>query len=488
MLDLPMTLSSVRRICCIGAGYVGGPTMAVIADRCPDLQVTVVDLNEQRIAAWNDSDLSKLPVYEPGLDAVVGRARGRNLSFSTAVDEAIAAADMVFISVNTPTKTKGLGAGQASDLRWVEACARQVAKVATGHTIVVEKSTLPVRTAQAIKEILAAAQGEGTDGRSFSVLSNPEFLAEGTAISDLEGPDRVLIGGEDAAAIDALASVYAHWVPQEKILRTNLWSSELSKLTANAFLAQRISSINSIAAFCEATGADVREVARAIGTDSRIGPKFLQAGPGFGGSCFQKDILNLVYLCRHFGLPEVADYWESVVTLNTWQQHRISRLVVQKLFGTVTGKRLAVLGFAFKADTNDTREAPAIRICRDLLEEGAQLAIHDPKVETDQIARDLHLEASAVPDPNAGPSRAALSGEGTWWKADDVASTVAGADAVLILTEWQQYRQLDWQALAPLLRQPAWIFDARSVVDPAAVAAAGLQLWRVGDGGDPITR
>ena len=491
MLDLPMTLSSVRRICCIGAGYVGGPTMAVIADRCPDLQVTVVDLNEQRIAAWNDSDLSKLPVYEPGLDAVVGRARGRNLSFSTAVDEAIAAADMVFISVNTPTKTKGLGAGQASDLRWVEACARQVAKVATGHTIVVEKSTLPVRTAQAIKEILAAAQGEGTDGRSFSVLSNPEFLAEGTAISDLEGPDRVLIGGEDAAAIDALASVYAHWVPQEKILRTNLWSSELSKLTANAFLAQRISSINSIAAFCEATGADVREVARAIGTDSRIGHKFLQAGPGFGGSCFQKDILNLVYLCRHFGLPDVADYWESVVTLNTWQQHRISRLVVQKLFGTVTGKRLAVLGFAFKADTNDTREAPAIRICRDLLEEGAQLAIHDPKVakvEADQIARDLHLEASAVSDPNAGPSRAALSGEGTWWKADDVGSTVAGADAVLILTEWQQYRQLDWQALAPLLRQPAWIFDARSVVDPAVVAAAGLQLWRVGDGGDPFTR
>ena len=487
MLDLPMTLSSVRRICCIGAGYVGGPTMAVIADRCPDLQVTVVDLNEQRIAAWNDSDLSKLPVYEPGLDAVVGRARGRNLSFSTAVDEAIAAADMVFISVNTPTKTKGLGAGQASDLRWVEACARQVAKVATGHTIVVEKSTLPVRTAQAIKEILAAAQGEGMGQRSFSVLSNPEFLAEGTAISDLEGPDRVLIGGEDAAAIDALASVYAHWVPQEKILRTNLWSSELSKLTANAFLAQRISSINSIAAFCEATGADVREVARAIGTDSRIGPKFLQAGPGFGGSCFQKDILNLVYLCRHFGLPDVADYWESVVTLNTWQQHRISRLVVQKLFGTVTGKRLAVLGFAFKADTNDTREAPAIRICSDLLDEGAQLAIHDPKVEADQIARDLRLEASAVPDPNSGPSKAALSGEGTWWKADDVASTMARADAVLILTEWRQYRQLDWQDLAPLLRQPAWIYDARSVVDPAAVAAAGLQLWRVGDGGDPIT-
>ena len=295
MVDLPMTLSSVpnsaavavRRICCIGAGYVGGPTMAVIADRCPELQVTVVDLNEQRIAAWNDSDLSNLPVFEPGLDVVVGRARGRNLSFTTAVDEAIAAADMVFISVNTPTKTKGLGAGQASDLRWVESCARQVAKVATGHTIVVEKSTLPVRTAQVIKEILAAAQGESADGRSFSVLSNPEFLAEGTAINDLEGPDRVLIGGEDAAAIDALASVYAHWVPQEKILRTNLWSSELSKLTANAFLAQRISSIGSIAAFCEATGADVREVARAIGTDRRIG-QFLQASPGLAAAASKK--------------------------------------------------------------------------------------------------------------------------------------------------------------------------------------------------------
>ena len=281
----------VRSICCIGAGYVGGPTMAVIADRCPDMHVSVVDINEQRIASWNESDLSNLPVYEPGLDAVVARARGRNLFFSSCVDQAIAAADMVYF-VNTPTKTSGLGAGQASDLRWVEACARQVAKAASGHTIVVEKSTLPVRTAQVIKEILAAAQAEDAGGRSFSVLSNPEFLAEGSAIRDLETPDRVLIGGDDSAAIDALASIYAHWVPQERILRTNLWSSELSKLTANAFLAQRISSINSIAAFCEVTGADVREVARAIGTDTRIGSKFLEAGPGFGGSCFQKTYLT----------------------------------------------------------------------------------------------------------------------------------------------------------------------------------------------------
>jgi UDPglucose 6-dehydrogenase len=447
--------------------------MAVIADRCPQVQVQVVDINQARIDAWNEADLGKLPVYEPGLDSVVERARGRNLHFSTEVEASIAAADMVFISVNTPTKTKGLGAGQASDLRWVEACARTVAKAATGHTIVVEKSTLPVRTAAVIKTILEAAS-EGEDQRTFSVLSNPEFLAEGTAIRDLESPDRVLIGGDDSGSIDALAEIYAHWVPQEQILRTNLWSSELSKLTANAFLAQRISSINSIAAFCEASGADVREVARAIGTDSRIGPKFLNAGPGFGGSCFQKDILNLVYLCRHFGLPEVADYWESVVALNTWQQHRIARLVVQKLFGTVTGKRLAILGFAFKADTNDTREAPAIRICQDLLEEGAQLVIHDPKVGTDQMSRDLQQESASQVD--------ALSGSGSWARANSVEDAVMGADAVLVLTEWQHYRDLNWQALAARMRKPAWVFDARAVADPAQIKAAGLSLWRVGDG------
>ena len=447
--------------------------MAVVADRCPGVQVTVVDLNQTRIDAWNNPDLSRLPIYEPGLDVVVGRARGRNLSFSTEVEVAIAEADMVFISVNTPTKTKGLGAGQASDLRWVEACARTVAQAATGHTIVVEKSTLPVRTAAAIKTILEAAS-DADDQRTFSVLSNPEFLAEGTAIRDLEAPDRVLIGGDDQASIDALAEIYAHWVPEKQILRTNLWSSELSKLTANAFLAQRISSINSIAAVCEASGADVREVAKAIGTDRRIGPNFLNAGPGFGGSCFQKDILNLVYLSRHFGLPEVADYWESVVVLNTWQQHRISRLVVQKLFGTVTGKRLAILGFAFKADTNDTRESPAIRICADLLEEGAQLAIHDPKVEVQQMARDLKQQPAFQAD--------ALSGTGSWANARSVEDAVTGADGVLVLTEWQHYRDLNWITLATLMRKPAWVFDARAVVDSTQINAAGLSLWRVGDG------
>ena len=455
------------KICCIGAGYVGGPTMAMIAKQCPDIPVHVVDLNQARIDAWNSNEL---PIYEPGLHEVVQEARGRNLTFSTQVDAAINEADMVFISVNTPTKTYGIGAGRAANLEFVEKCARQIARSSSGHKIVVEKSTLPVRTAQAVKRILSSEAKHLT----FDVLSNPEFLAEGTAIDDLLDPDRVLIGGESPEAINALCDVYARWIPKERILTTNLWSSELSKLTANAFLAQRISSINSIAAFCEASGADVREVARAIGTDSRIGGKFLNAGPGFGGSCFQKDILNLVYLCRHFGLPEVADYWESVVALNTWQQHRIARLVVQKLFGTVTGKRLAILGFAFKADTNDTREAPAIRICGDLLEEGAQLAIHDPKVDPAQIARDLKQEAAPAAD--------ALSGTGSWAMAASVDEAVTGADAVLILTEWCQYRELNWADLAARMRRPAWVFDARAVSDPHQVRAAGLSFWRVGDG------
>ncbi len=449
--------------------------MAVIADRCPQIQVTLVDLNAERIAAWNDEDLSRLPVYEPGLADVVGRRRGRNLHFTTEVNGVIADADMVFLSVNTPTKTRGLGAGQASDLRWIEASARTVAAQATGHTIVVEKSTLPVRTAEAIKEILSASQVEG-DGSSktFSVLSNPEFLAEGTAIPDLEDPDRVLIGGEDPDAIEALAMIYQHWVKPERILRTNLWSSELSKLTANAFLAQRISSINAIGALCEVTGADVKEVARAIGADTRLGPKFLSAGPGFGGSCFRKDILNLVYLCRHYGLEQAAHYWEQVVDLNSWQQQRIARLVVSRLFGTVSGKRLAVLGFAFKADTNDTRESPAIGICRDLLEEGAHLCIHDPKVDPGQITRDLGCPAMA--------SGVALGGDGRWESSTSVPDAAKGADAVIVLTEWAHFREINWTEISSHMRRPAWLFDVRAITDAEAARAAGLNVWRIGEG------
>lgn len=456
---------TIKRICCIGAGYVGGPTMAVIADRCAYVDVQVVDLNSERINAWNDPDLTKLPVYEPGLDKVIGRARGRNLSFSTNVEKAIEEADMVFLSVNTPTKTRGVGAGQASDLRWIEACTRQVAAAARGHTIVVEKSTLPVRTAETVETILMA---ETTQGKTFSVLSNPEFLAEGTAIDDLENPDRVLIGGNDEGALEELATIYRNWVPNEKILKTNLWSSELSKLTANAFLAQRVSSINSIAALCEATGADVQDVASAIGTDTRIGKRFLQSGPGFGGSCFQKDILNLVYLSRYYKLNEVADYWQQVVALNFWQQKRIARLVVEKLFNTIAGKKIAILGFAFKSNTNDTRESPAIRVIQELLEEGAKIHVHDPKVETSQMCLDLECNPSEL--------------EGGWMRAESPELACEGADACIVLTEWIEYSELNWEKIGATMRRPAWLFDARRIINSRKARKAGLNVWKVGEG------
>ncbi len=466
-----MSSLKIKKICCIGAGYVGGPTMSVIADKCPDLEVTVVDINKERIAAWNDKDLSKLPIFEPGLDQIISRTRGRNLFFCSEMEKSISEADMIFISVNTPTKTKGLGAGQASDLSWVEASARQVAKFAIGHTIVIEKSTLPVRTAQAIKEILKSTNFKNQKdevSKTFSVLSNPEFLAEGTAINDLENPDRVLIGGEDPKAIKALVNIYLKWVSDEKIICTNLWSSELSKLAANAFLAQRISSINSFSAFCEATGADIQEVAKAIGTDKRIGNQFLSSGPGFGGSCFKKDILNLVYLSGYFGLPEVANYWNQVVELNTWQQDRIYKIVLEKLFSTVNGKNIAILGFAFKANTNDTRESPAIRIACDLLEEGARLSIYDPKVSIDRIQEDLQ--------------KFSLNNQGIWKKANSIPEALKNVDAVLILTAWDEFFGLDWNYLSSLMRSPAWVFDTRSVVNRYEIDNTGLNLWKLGQG------
>ncbi len=464
-------MKNICHICCIGAGYVGGPTMSVIADKCPDIQIKVVDINPERISAWNSSDLSKLPIYEPGLDQIVSRTRGRNLFFSTDIENSISEADMVFISVNTPTKTSGLGAGQASDLRWVEASARQVAQCAKGHTIVVEKSTLPVRTAQTIKEILdTTKQNNLVQGKNptFSVLSNPEFLAEGTAVNDLERPDRVLVGGEDTDAIESLVNIYLKWVPLERIIKTNLWSSELSKLTANAFLAQRISSINSISALCEVTGADVAEVSNAIGADKRIGREFLAPGPGFGGSCFKKDILNLVYLCGYFGIPEVGNYWQQVVELNNWQQKRICKIVLQKLFGTVNGKHIAILGFSFKANTNDTRESPAIQISLDLLEEGAKLSIYDPKVKPQRIQEDIDEYSKNSP--------------GQWTVANDISEALKGADALLILTDWDEFKNLDWNYLSTLMRTPTWVFDTRSVVNSIDIKNAGINLWRLGEG------
>ena len=472
--------SKIKNICCIGAGYVGGPTMAIIAERCPHIQVEVVDLNEERIKDWNQEDFNKLPIYEPGLADIVKKCRGKNLHFSNLIKEKIENADMVFISVNTPTKQKGLGAGKASNLKWVEACARQVAKYSKKHTIVVEKSTLPVRTAEVIKSILNEAKDNLFDTNkkvTFDVLSNPEFLSEGTAIKDLLDPDRVLIGGENKDAIQALHDIYLNWVPSEKILKTNVWSSELAKLTANAFLAQRISSINSISALCEETGADIREVARAIGSDSRIGEKFLNSGPGFGGSCFKKDILNLVYLSEHFGLPEVANFWNSVVTLNTWHQKRIATLITKKLFGTLSNKIIVILGFAFKANTNDTRESASIQICKDLLDEGAILNIHDPKVNKKQIEKELNLTPFEYDESDEENLK-----EGSWNKIEDIKNVFNNADAVVILTEWEQYRNINWVEISNKMRRPSWVFDVRSIVDPKEIINAGFNFWRIGDG------
>ena len=462
---------SNMKICCIGAGYVGGPTMAMIAKQCPDIQVHVVDLNANRIAAWNSDNL---PVYEPGLDEVVREARGRNLQFSTSVDEAIAAADIIFISVNTPTKTFGMGAGRAANLEFIEKCARQIAHVSRGHKIIVEKSTLPVRTAEAVGRILNSSGHEAT----FDVLSNPEFLAEGTAVQDLLNPDRVLIGGESAKAIETLVSIYARWIPREKILTTNLWSSELSKLTANAFLAQRVSSINAISALCEATGADVDEVARAIGTDSRIGPKFLKASVGFGGSCFQKDILNLVYLCEHFGLREVAAYWEQVVSMNDFQKRRFSERIVKTLFNTVSDKHIAIWGWAFKKDTNDSRESAAIRVCRDLLREHARLFIYDPRVSEAKIREDL-VQAFADPTGHMHPADQRLIDENVSI-VHDCYSAADQAHAIAVMTEWDEFRQLDVARIYESMHRPAFVFDGRNILDRKLYSDTGFEIHAIG--------
>lgn len=452
------------KICCIGAGYVGGPTMAMIAHRAPDIRVTVVDMNAGRIAAWNSD---ALPIYEPGLDAIVRECRGRNLFFSVDVRAAIKEADMIFVAVNTPTKTYGVGAGRAADLRFVESVARTIAEVADAPKIIVEKSTIPVRTAETIKDILAA--NATTRGLTHAVLSNPEFLAEGTAIADLHNPDRVLIGGERTpageAAVRALVDVYARWVPRERIITTNLWSSELSKLVANAFLAQRISSINAISALCEATGADVDEVANAIGRDSRIGPKFLKASVGFGGSCFRKDILNLVYLCETFGLPEVAAYWDHVVRMNEWQKQRFSARIVKTLFNSVAGKRIAVLGFAFKKDTNDTRESAAITVVRELLAEQAEVAVYDPKVGETDIRRDL--EAAGVDARRLVVSSSAYA-------------AAEGAHAIAVVTEWDEFRTLDFARLHGAMMKPAFVFDGRNILPADRLRDLGFRVYAIG--------
>ena len=466
----------IKSICCIGAGYVGGPTMAVIALKCPHINVNVVDINQDRIDAWNSEDLSKLPVYEPGLDEVVKEARGRNLFFSSNVDKAIEESEMIFIAVNTPTKTYGAGKGMAADLKYVELCARQIAKLATSDKIIVEKSTLPVRTAETIQTILDSTG----NGVNFEVLSNPEFLAEGTAIEDLFKSDRVLIGSKQTdsglEACQALVDIYANWMPKEKILTTNVWSSELSKLTANAFLAQRISSINAISALCEATEANVDEVAAAIGADSRIGPKFLKASVGFGGSCFQKDILNLVYLCKYYNLDEVADYWEQVIKLNNYQKKRFAVSIIMSLFNTVSGKKITLLGWAFKKDTNDTRESAAIYIADHLIENEAEIHVYDPKVSTEQIKNDMQYLWS-----QKGRSKDVIN---NWLEQINVHNdpyiAMDSSHAIAIITEWDEFKQYDWGKVYGKVLKPAIIFDGRNILDKDELSKIGFNLKGIG--------
>ncbi|SMG20104.1 nucleotide sugar dehydrogenase [Arenibacter troitsensis] len=464
-------MKKVTKICCIGAGYVGGPTMSVIASQCPEIKVTVVDINAERINQWNDSNLDNLPVYEPGLSEIVATTRGKNLFFSTEVDKAIDEAEIIFISVNTPTKTYGKGKGQAADLKFIELCARNIARVAKNDKIVVEKSTLPVRTASAIKSIL----DNTGNGVAFEILSNPEFLAEGTAIEDLLKADRVLIGGDETAsgkeAKNTLSAIYEHWLPKERILQTNVWSSELSKLVANAFLAQRVSSINSISALCEKTDANVAEVSRAIGYDSRIGSKFLNSSVGFGGSCFQKDILNLVYIASSFGLQEVADYWEQVIIMNDYQKRRFAENIISTLYNTVSGKKIVFFGWAFKKDTNDTRESAAIYVADALLEERAEIVVYDPKVSEKQIYADLDYLNTRTPEENRRLLKVTKQ----------PIEAIQDAHAIAILTEWDEFKNYDWSEIFKNMLKPAFVFDGRRLLDKESMTELGFNYYKIGE-------
>lgn len=450
--------------------------MAVIALKCPSIEVAVVDISVPRITAWNSD---QLPIYEPGLDEVVKQCRGQNLFFSTDVEKHVAEADIIFVSVNTPTKTRGLGAGKAADLTYWECAARMIADVSKSDKIVVEKSTVPVKTAEAIEKILT----HNSNGIKFQILSNPEFLAEGTAIKDLFNPDRVLIGGRETPdgqkAIKALKDVYAHWVPEERIICSNLWSAELSKLAANAFLAQRISSVNAMSALCEATGADVSEVSRAIGTDTRIGSKFLNSSVGFGGSCFQKDILNLVYICECNGLTEVASYWKQVIKVNDYQKSRFVNRVVSSMFNTVSGKKIAVFGFAFKKDTGDTRETPAIDVCKGLLGDKARLSIYDPQVTEEQIQRDLSMNKFDWDHPiHLQPmSPASVKEVSVVW---DAYAAAKDAHGLCILTEWDEFKTLDFKKIFDNMQKPAFVFDGRNVVNAEMLREIGFIVYSIG--------
>jgi UDPglucose 6-dehydrogenase len=461
-------VEKVEKIACVGAGYVGGPTCAMIANKCPNIRVTVVDMNKEKIDEWNSDTL---PIYEPGLEEIVKRCRGKNLFFSSDVGAAINEADLIFISVNTPTKSYGRGEGMAPDLKYVESVSRTIAEYAKSPKIVVEKSTVPVKAAQSIKQILKEAQAHNKD-QYFQVLSNPEFLSEGTAMTDLANPDRVLIGGENSEdghkALAQLVAIYENWVPRERIITTNTWSSELSKLVANAFLAQRISSINAVSAICEATGADVAEVAHAVGCDTRIGSKFLQASVGFGGSCFQKDVLSLVYLCETLNLSKVANYFLGIVEINNYQRRRFADLIISEMFNTVTDKKIALFGFAFKKNTADTRESSAIHIGKHLLDERAHLCVYDPKVPEQNIKHELGLVTSKdivnkYVDVFKSPYEACEN-----------------AHSVVIVTEWDEFKELDYEKLYSVMKKPASVFDGRLLVDQKKLKEIGFRVFSIG--------
>jgi len=460
----------INKICCIGAGYVGGPTMAVIALKCPEIEIKVVDVNKKKINQWNSKNLDDLPVYEPGLTEIISKVRNKNLFFSTNIKKAIYDSEMIFVAVNTPTKTYGKGKGMAADLKYIELCAREIARSSKSNKIIIEKSTLPVRTAEAIQTILDS-EGKGI---VFEVLSNPEFLAEGTAIEDLYNGDRVLIGGQNTPngkkAINSLVEIYRRWVPKEKIITSNVWSAELSKLVANAFLAQRISSINSISELCEKTGADVEEVAIAIGADSRIGSKFLKSSVGFGGSCFQKDILNLVYIAKSLGIDEVADYWNQVIRFNNHQKNRFSKKIVESLFGTVSNKKITFFGWAFKKNTNDTRESAAIYVADQLIEEGSIVSVYDPKVNRNQIISDMK-------NLNNRDESIIISHIVNY---DDPYLSAKESHAIAILTEWDEFKTYNWEKIYDSMKKPAFVFDGRKILSKSKLEKIGFKVFEIG--------
>ncbi|KAJ1769717.1 hypothetical protein IW140_005178 [Coemansia sp. RSA 1813] len=467
----PMTQNVISHVCCIGAGYVGGPTSAVMALKCPGIQFTVVDTDAKRIAAWNSSSL---PVYEPGLDDIVWERRGTNLHFSTEIESAIYKADIILIAVNTPPiyqnrehrTNNSPWAATATDLSAVEECTMRIAHVARSSKIVVEKSTVPCKTGDIIASIL---QRHGCKDVGFDVLSNPEFLSEGTAIQDLLEPDRVIIGGQRGTerAQQALESIYAQWVCPDRIVTMGLWSAELVKLASNAMLAQRVSSINSISVLCEATGADVTDVARGCAMDSRIGDKFLRPSVGFGGSCFHKDIASLVWLCESLGLPEIGEYWQQVLKINEYQKTRFAQRILH-VVGDLAGKRVACLGFAYKGGTGDTRNTPAAVICRTLLAHGAHLAVYDPKVQETSIVE--HLSDPCFEQQVAMPGYSNIRSTNVGGR-DDVCicktayEAMDGAHVVAILTAWDEFRHIDWQRASGLLATPqSCIFDGQLVI------------------------